>query len=249
MALMVSARSTKGNGELHVGDAHQHGLRPPAEEAGDEAEQPADHRGQQHRAEADEERDAGAVEHARVEVAPELVRAEDVAGRARRLEARHEIALDRVVRRDQGRGEGGDQGHRRQEEAEDAERVALESADHAVSASRRGPRVQPAVEQVHPEVDERVGDGDQEHRGEHHGKVPVQERLHREPADSGPGEDGLGDDGPAEELTRLEPGQRDDGDRRVLERVLGDDHPLGQALGARGEDVFLPQRLEHGRSA
>jgi hypothetical protein len=127
----------EGKGELHVGDAHQHGLRPPAEEAGDEAEQPADHRGQQHRAEADEERDAGAVEHARVEVAPELVRAEDVAGRARRLEARHEIALDRVVRRDQGRGEGGDQGHRRQEEAEDAERVALESADHAVSASRR----------------------------------------------------------------------------------------------------------------
>jgi hypothetical protein len=35
--------------------------RPPAEEAGDEAQQPAHHRGQQHRAEADEERDVGAV--------------------------------------------------------------------------------------------------------------------------------------------------------------------------------------------
>ena len=137
MALMVSARSTKGKESCTSAMRMSTVSGQPAEEAGDEAEQPAHHRGQQHRAEADEERDAGAVEHARVEVAAELVRAEEVAGRARRLEARHEIALDRVVRREQGRGEGGDQGHRRQEEAEDAERVALESPDHAASASRR----------------------------------------------------------------------------------------------------------------
>ena len=46
---------------------------PAAEEAREEAEDAAHHGGEQHRAEPDEERDAGAVDHAREEIAAELV--------------------------------------------------------------------------------------------------------------------------------------------------------------------------------
>src|SRR5215831_7708329 len=74
----------EGKRELHVGDAHEDGPRPAPEEAGEESEETARDRGDEHGAHADEQRDPRAVEHARAEVAAELIGAERMAGRARR---------------------------------------------------------------------------------------------------------------------------------------------------------------------
>src|SRR5215475_6347819 len=83
----------EGKGELHVAEAHERLPGPASEEAGEKTQEAAhDHR-EQHGAEADEERHPCAIENSGERVAPELIRAEEVAGRARRLEALSEVAL------------------------------------------------------------------------------------------------------------------------------------------------------------
>ena len=52
-------------GELDVDDAHEHGRGPALDEAGNEAERPADHRGEDDGAAADEERQARTVQQIR----------------------------------------------------------------------------------------------------------------------------------------------------------------------------------------
>ena len=95
----------------------------------------------------------------------------------------------------------------------------------APARAGRASRRARSTSQVHQRVDDR-GEGD---GGQHHGEVAVEQRLHGEPAEAGPREDRLGDDGAAEELARLEPGQRDDRDRRVAQRVLADHAALARA--------------------
>src|SRR5436309_47513 len=85
--------------ELDVRDAHEHRRRPALDESGDEAEQAAEDRGEDHRAHADEERQPRAVQDAREEIAAELIGAEEVAGGAGRAEALREIGAERIVRR------------------------------------------------------------------------------------------------------------------------------------------------------
>ena len=127
----------KREGELHVAQAHERLAGPAAEEAGEKPQDPADDGGQQDGAEADEERYARAVEHARERVAPELVRAEGMPRRARRLEALAEVALDGIVRRQHRGGERRQHRQGRERQAEHAEAVAPERRTGHCATSRR----------------------------------------------------------------------------------------------------------------
>jgi len=60
-------------------------------------------------------------------------------------------------------------------------------------------------------------------------------------------EHGLGDDRPAQQQAELQPGHRDQRQRRVGERVAADDDPLGHALGPRGPHVVEVDDLQHAR--
>ena len=69
-------------GEEHVGHPHEDRVDPAAEIAGGRADEKADRRDDHHDEADDHQRDARAVEHARVDVAPELVRPEPVTARS-----------------------------------------------------------------------------------------------------------------------------------------------------------------------
>ena len=125
--------------EEDVGDAHQDGVDPAAEIAGDGADQKPDRADQDHHEADDVERDARAVDDARVDVAAELVGAEPVR-RRRRLQAVGEILGGRRMGRDPWR-QRRDQ-HQRQHDAEpgDRQRVAAEGEPGEVAAAE--PRLQ-----------------------------------------------------------------------------------------------------------
>jgi hypothetical protein len=73
-----------------VGHPHQRRVDGAARDAGDRADRHADEERHQHRRQADGERDAAAVEHAREDVLAEVVGAERM-DRGRRVQARREV--------------------------------------------------------------------------------------------------------------------------------------------------------------
>src|SRR5207247_177056 len=109
--------------------------------------------------------------------------------------------------------------------------------------------IEDAIEHVDGEVDDDEERGRDEDDALHDRVVAVVDRLDGEPAHPRPREHGLGHDGAAEQGSELEPGDGHDRHGRVLQRVLGDDQRLGQALGTRGADVVRAQDLEHGRAS
>jgi hypothetical protein len=70
-------------GEEHVGNAHQHGIEPATEVAGDRTDQQPDWADQQHHEPDDVQRQPRAMDDARVDVAAQLVGAEPVRARRR----------------------------------------------------------------------------------------------------------------------------------------------------------------------
>src|SRR5436305_1830150 len=62
------------------------------------------------------------------------------------------------------------------------------------------PRIEPRVQQVDREVDEHERERDDEHAALHERNVTREDALHHQRADAGPREDGLGEDGAAEEV-------------------------------------------------
>src|ERR1051325_10402087 len=93
---------------------------------------------------------------------------------------------------------------------------------------------------------------DDHHRGheqqpEDHRVVLIVQRIQIETPDAGPREHGLGDERAAEEGAELEPGQRDQRDERVAERVTQQHRAPAQPLGVRRADVVLAHDLEDAR--
>ncbi len=83
--------------ELDVGQAHQDQIQPAPEVPGQHPDRNADHRGQEDRHEADRQRDTRPKQHPVEDVPAELIGAEEVVGRQRRLEAGPEIGVvDRI---------------------------------------------------------------------------------------------------------------------------------------------------------
>jgi hypothetical protein len=113
-------------------------LRRPSPTIRHQAQQPADHRGEQDRAQPDEQRDARAVEDPRQQVPPELVGAERMARRARRLQALREVAGDGVVRGEQRGGQRGGEGGRHQTQTPQPEAVPPHQRHAPLSRRVRG---------------------------------------------------------------------------------------------------------------
>src|SRR5262249_19874920 len=80
-------------------------------------------------------------------------------------------------------------------------------------------RVEPRVGQVDVEVQRNQGRRHEHHVGLHHRIVPIEDRLHREPAHSRQREDLLDDERPGQQDAELAANDRDDRDQRVLERM------------------------------
>ena len=106
-----------------ITEPHEDLTRPAAEEAREEAQEPAHDGRHEHRAQADEEGHARAVEHTRERVAPELVGAEGMPGRAGRSQTLGHVADEGVVGSQDRRGERREHCRRREDEAEEAEAV------------------------------------------------------------------------------------------------------------------------------
>ena len=140
-------------GELDVGDAHDRRRRPAAEDSPETSpSNEADRAGDQRRPTARRQRDPRAVDDAAVDVAPERFRAEpDTVGRpefdeARRLQPLDEVDRGGIVRRDQRRGDGGEDDQGEDERARQAAillrrsrgRNWLRASPAGASMSRRG---------------------------------------------------------------------------------------------------------------
>ena len=135
----------RGEGQLHVGDAHHHRVDDAAEIAGEQAQRDADAGGEEDAEEADGQRDPQPVGDGRKQVAALLVGPEQVGRRAQvrpdRRQARVEQVelrrVERVLRRDhagedreQEEGDGDDRGGDGQLRAHEARHdVAVEGAE------------------------------------------------------------------------------------------------------------------------
>src|SRR5207237_8061274 len=69
---------------------------------------------------------------------------------------------------------------------------------------RLDPRIEAAVGEVREQVGGHVTDGDDQNASLHERVIAALDRLQREPADSRPGDDGLGDDRASEQATELQ---------------------------------------------
>src|SRR5215470_4995979 len=83
------------------------------------------------------------------------------------------------------------------------------SAGKGVTLRVPDPRIEPAVEQIHEQVRQHEDQRGHEHGRLHQGIVALEDGRHRKPADARPREDGLRDDGAAQQRAQLE---SDDGD-------------------------------------
>ena len=142
-ATMPIAIRKPGDREHDVDEPHQHAVDPAAEEAGDGPDERAERQADRHRDDADQQRQAGAVEDPRQLVAPEVVDAEQVvqrrAGTAALVDQR-QVLDARVVRREE-RGEERDEDEEGdQHEADDRARIAPQPPQARPTTGRPGRR-------------------------------------------------------------------------------------------------------------
>src|SRR6266508_1273875 len=105
--------------------------------------------------------------------------------------------------------------------------------------------IQERVAQVYEEVHHDEGERRQQGEALHLLVVAGDDRVDAERAEAGHGEKRLYHDRAADEEADLKPHHRDGRDERVLQRVLEDDRPLGEALGAGGRDVLGADDFQH----
>src|SRR5213593_4259145 len=106
-------------------------------------------------------------------------------------------------------------------------------------------RVDEGVENVHDQVDPDDHEAGHDHDALHEREVPLEDALVEQAADARPREDHLDDDGGVDHDDQVDARQREDRDERVLERVQGDDHDVGQALEPGQLDVLAAEHLQH----
>src|SRR5262245_36521246 len=106
-------------------------------------------------------------------------------------------------------------------------------------------RVEDRVEEIHHEVDDHEGGGDEEHAALHQRVVARLDGAHHHGAEPRPREDGLREDRATQQKADLDAQHGDDRVDRILEHVTGYHRALGQALGACGADIVLSDDLEH----
>src|SRR5712691_6298571 len=107
--------------------------------------------------------------------------------------------------------------------------------------------VEDRVHEVHHETDEYDEERYDDDRRLHDRVVPGGDGVQDVAADADPAEDRLGEDGAAEQGAELQADDGHDRYERVAEGVPEHDHPIPQALRARGHEVIAAQDLEHAR--
>src|SRR6476660_1639218 len=96
------------------------------------------------------------------------------------------------------------------------------------------PWIDEGVEKIHPEIDQDIDGGCDEHHSLHHGIVAPQNGRDDEAAQPRDIEHDLRDDGAADEHGGGDADHRDHGHESVAEGVDPGDHALREALGPRG---------------
>ncbi len=109
-------------------------IAPSPEIAGGQADDDADHRAEQRRADADSERDAGAVDDAAIDVAAEGIGAQPMRGAGRR-QGQRRVDRQRIVGRDEVREERGEDEERHDRRPDGAQRVATREEERRAPAS------------------------------------------------------------------------------------------------------------------
>src|SRR5919204_6604506 len=92
------------------------------------------------------------------------------------------------------------------------------------------PRIDHGVHEIHREIDDHDHYAAENDRRLHDREVAEGDALVEQPPDARPGKDGLDHDGDVHHEDEVDSRERQDGNQRVLERVLADDERLGQAL-------------------
>ena len=87
--------------------------------------------------------------------------------------------------------------------------------------------------------------GEQDGQAHHDREVARVDRRDVVPADAGDVEDQLDHERARDDEAEQRAGRRDHRDQRVAQHVQPDHAPIAKALGPRGADVVLLQRLEH----
>ena len=142
---------------------------------------------------ADDERDAGAGEHARENVAPQLVEAEPVR-RRRTIQPTRELLRHRIERRRARVRMSGEQ----------RSTIRTMAAPTLLIAD---PRIDEPVEQIGDEVHADVGHRDQQDATLHQWIVAEADRLDQQAADARPREDRFGDHRAGEHRHRIAEGR------------------------------------------
>ena len=184
------------------------------------------------------QRDLRAVEDAAEEIAAEMVGAERMlpsSGGAKRLTTSSALG---GIGRDQRRKQRGQHGERRRGRApirpvglRTMRRRTLVHGFAAASAAvrRRDARIEPGIGQVDEKVGQHEEEHDDQHAGLHDGIVARVDGVVDQRADAGPREDDLGEDRAAEQAADAEAEHRHRRDRGILQRVFVDDLGVGDA--------------------
>ena len=107
------------------------------------------------------------------------------------------------------------------------------------------PRVEHPVEQVGEQVEADEDAADDDGAAEHGVHVGVLQRIGEVEAEARPGEHRLGQHRAFEQVGIGQRDHRDQRHRGVAQRMAPDDPRFRQALGARRDDVFLAQLVQH----
>ena len=251
-----------------VDDALDDVIDAAAEVAGGGADQRAGRAAKECGEDADGHGRAGAIDEAREDIAPVLVRAHGMLA-ARRGEHGGEVDFLGVEGRDPVGAEREAEIDEDDEEADEAERLLADEVQHgvrplrsrqgcgrgrgrdvghSVSPAQADARVEPSIEQVDHKIDEDEGHGNQQHETLDEREVAAGGRVDEELADAVDVEDLLGDDEAADQEGELEADDGDDRQHGIAHGVAARDDAAEDALRARRADVVLTHDFEQGRA-
>src|SRR5579883_266237 len=112
------------------------------------------------------------------------------------------------------------------------------------------------IAELDPRIDQRDGDVGEEiaedydegadHQDRHEDRIIAHaERVDEEQAHAGPAEDGLRNQGAADQQRQLQAGERDQRRKAGAQRMIQQDARSLQALGLSGADIILVQNVQH----
>ena len=115
------------------------------------------------------------------------------------------------------------------------------------------PWIDKAIDQVHHQIDEDKGSGEDEQHPLHHRNIALTNRGNQQPPHARPGENRLGDYRAAEHIAKAQADYGDNRQEGIAQRVADQDHQLRYALGpCRAHIIFLQclkqRRPRHARN-